>query len=461
MKIKQKLVIGYILTAIFVVIIGVAGIYGTEKIVKLLDTRDEYFRALVITASKMSIDIKDVETDVTMYLLLGDNKLKESYFNRITDLQKALATLKSAFQNQDQSVMGMIDVIQSEIEQAAKLAQAIIGSFDSDIETKGFFDRSDHSGLIKEFVKITAGVRKRLQELVDVQTDFLNRQEPIKAALELASYSKKLQGHLLAYLVLQDHKDENKVFDRYQALWEMTSILDDRLSDEFSRGMLNQIKPDIAQIIVSAQALLKIDSKDELKKRPVTQVNEEALIREIDTLCENVSRKALVIAGHNVTMEIAPKQEALKKARIVQFVILLVTVVSVMIACTLGYTANRRAIELDESRSKLLTLNEDLAKTNERLYIEMLGHQREAAEKAKLVAELQDTVGQVKILSGMLPICSSCKKIRDDSGYWRQVEEYVRDHSEAEFTHSICPDCLRRLYPEIADEILSSKNKDS
>ncbi|MGD9818878.1 MAG: MCP four helix bundle domain-containing protein, partial [Desulfomonilaceae bacterium] len=79
MKIKQKLVIGYILTVILVIIIGVAGIYGTEKIVKLLDTRDEYFRALVITASKMSIDIKDVETDVTMYLLLGDDKLKDKF----------------------------------------------------------------------------------------------------------------------------------------------------------------------------------------------------------------------------------------------------------------------------------------------------------------------------------------------------------------------------------------------
>ena len=82
-------------------------------------------------------------------------------------------------------------------------------------------------------------------------------------------------------------------------------------------------------------------------------------------------------------------------------------------------------------------------------------------EKGNLIINLQKALSEVKKLSGFLPICSSCKKIRDDSGHWRQVEEYVRDHSEAEFTHSICPDCLRRLYPEIADEILSSKNKDS
>jgi hypothetical protein len=55
----------------------------------------------------------------------------------------------------------------------------------------------------------------------------------------------------------------------------------------------------------------------------------------------------------------------------------------------------------------------------------------------------------VKTLSGLLPICASCKKIRDDSGYWTQVEVYVRDHTEADFTHSICPECAKKLYPDI------------
>jgi PAS domain S-box-containing protein len=69
-------------------------------------------------------------------------------------------------------------------------------------------------------------------------------------------------------------------------------------------------------------------------------------------------------------------------------------------------------------------------------------------EKAKLVADLTEALAEVKKLSGFLPICSSCKKIRDDQGYWRQVEEYIRDHSEAEFSHGICPECAKRLYPD-------------
>jgi len=63
--------------------------------------------------------------------------------------------------------------------------------------------------------------------------------------------------------------------------------------------------------------------------------------------------------------------------------------------------------------------------------------------------KLQEAISKVKVLSGFLPICASCKKIRDDKGYWNQIESYIRDHSEAEFSHGICPDCAVKLYPEL------------
>lgn len=73
-------------------------------------------------------------------------------------------------------------------------------------------------------------------------------------------------------------------------------------------------------------------------------------------------------------------------------------------------------------------------------------------EKAQVIAELQEALAKVKLLSGFIPICSSCKKIRDDNGYWQQVESYIRDHSNAEFSHSICPECSHRLYPKLYPE---------
>jgi hypothetical protein len=63
--------------------------------------------------------------------------------------------------------------------------------------------------------------------------------------------------------------------------------------------------------------------------------------------------------------------------------------------------------------------------------------------------ELQKALADLKTLSGLLPICASCKKIRDDNGYWNQIEAYIRDHSEAEFSHSICPECAEKLYSDL------------
>ena len=68
-------------------------------------------------------------------------------------------------------------------------------------------------------------------------------------------------------------------------------------------------------------------------------------------------------------------------------------------------------------------------------------------EKEKLIGKLQEALAKVKTLSGLLPICSSCKKIRDDKGYWNQIETYIRQRSEADFTHGICPKCAKTLYP--------------
>jgi hypothetical protein len=73
-------------------------------------------------------------------------------------------------------------------------------------------------------------------------------------------------------------------------------------------------------------------------------------------------------------------------------------------------------------------------------------------EREKLITELQDAAARIRTLGGLLPICSNCKNIRDDQGYWKQIESYIRDHSEAEFTHSLCPVCAKKLYPEFFEE---------
>lgn len=77
---------------------------------------------------------------------------------------------------------------------------------------------------------------------------------------------------------------------------------------------------------------------------------------------------------------------------------------------------------------------------------------RMAQEREQMIGELKEALAHVRTLSGLLPICAACKKIRDDKGYWHQVEQYISEHTDASFSHGICPDCARRMYPGVFEE---------
>lgn len=77
----------------------------------------------------------------------------------------------------------------------------------------------------------------------------------------------------------------------------------------------------------------------------------------------------------------------------------------------------------------------------------------EYQRREKAIDDRNKALEQLRILRGYLPICASCKKIRDDQGYWTQIEVYIRDHSEADFSHGICPECVEKLYPEFKKKL--------
>jgi PAS domain S-box-containing protein len=89
----------------------------------------------------------------------------------------------------------------------------------------------------------------------------------------------------------------------------------------------------------------------------------------------------------------------------------------------------------------------------------ILKQKRSEQERERLIRELKDALAKVKTLSGLLPICASCKKVRDDKGYWTQIEAFISEHSEAEFSHGICAECAKKLYPEYYNEMKLKKRK--
>jgi PAS domain S-box-containing protein len=82
------------------------------------------------------------------------------------------------------------------------------------------------------------------------------------------------------------------------------------------------------------------------------------------------------------------------------------------------------------------------------VYRDITDRKKAEGERERIIQDLQDALNRVKTLSGLIPICANCKKIRDDEGYWSDVELYISKHSEAEFSHGLCSECMEKLYPE-------------
>lgn len=82
-------------------------------------------------------------------------------------------------------------------------------------------------------------------------------------------------------------------------------------------------------------------------------------------------------------------------------------------------------------------------------FIDITRRKEIEAEKDSLILKLHDALRRIRTLRGIIPICAACKKIRDDQGIWNQIESYIRDHSDADFSHGICPECSKKLYPDV------------
>ena len=93
----------------------------------------------------------------------------------------------------------------------------------------------------------------------------------------------------------------------------------------------------------------------------------------------------------------------------------------------------------------------------ERTFLLAAGWQRQLRSREReLQARVDDALARIHILDGMLPICSGCKKIRDDTGYWNQIESYISRNSRASFSHGMCPECIQRMYPEYAHQAIEA-----
>ncbi|MFH0907480.1 MAG: CHASE3 domain-containing protein [bacterium] len=166
-----------------------------------------------------------------------------------------------------------------------------------------------------------------------------------------------------------------------------------------------------------------------------------------------------MVHQERVTLE-QRKAEAAEATRVAATTFLTVNVIALIVLLlayflAVSYLGRRERARAqiqkayNELEERVRKRTADLARVNEELNKDIELRKKMAEEREELVKKMMAALAEVKTLSGLLPMCSRCKSIRDDGGYWKRIEAYVSEHSDAEFSHGLCPKCAAELYPDI------------
>lgn len=247
------------------------------------------------------------------------------------------------------------------------------------------------------------------------------------AAAEVSSYAKRAEGHLFLYLGLHRKADKDKFPKRVKSLHENISILDQEIKNPEARKILDKIKAIVVGILPAGNTLIAYHDKDMEAIGKFELEHHQEAIFELHEKLSAIRKLGVELVTLEIQLEDNLKSEISKNATRLQYHAV-VTIVAVSIfTLFLGYILIKMIKTLNKEISSRLQSEEALK-----------------LEKNKL----KDALDKLKTLSGIVPICMYCKQIRDDKGYWNQLEDFISKHSKAEFSHSICEKCLEKHHSD-------------
>ncbi len=288
-------------------------------------------------------------------------------------------------------------------------------------------------------VKLTESIASQIAGAVANAQLYIERMQAEEAARKSEEEAKRLaqENVVVAEIgkIVSSTLDINEVYERFAA--EVQKIV------PFDRIAINIINPEDSTVIIAYTAGDDIITRRYGDKYPLANSMAEVVKRTRSSLCiEVVDREAIGKQYPVLLLTIQAGFRSLMATPLLS---------KDEVIGTLNFRTKKPNVYSEEIKRLAEKVGPQIAGAiaNAQLFAE---RNRVEEEREKLIRDLQKALSEVKKLSGFLPICASCKKIRDDKGYWNQVEVYIRDHSEAEFSHGICPDCMKKLYPDFYKE---------
>jgi len=282
------------------------------------------------------------------------------------------------------------------------------------------------------------------------------------------------------YLLYHEERAKRQWFAKSEALRNLIAQADTRFDQEEYSALLQAIRKDFdATFSGFSMVIEEHESRDRAR---TVQKNSGFIVSESRLISQVLLRAYSLTDNINRLRESVQKKETSLRNRGISIIVFVVlggitaiisnstvinrTLTKRITALTNGVEVigagnldHRIAVEGDDELSALALTSNEMATKLKQSYTSVDHLNKEIAERKMAEVELKDALSKVKTLSGMLPICASCKKIRDDQGYWNQLESYIADHSEAEFSHGICPDCAKKLYGKYYDKLYPKGNQ--
>ena len=254
------------------------------------------------------------------------------------------------------------------------------------------------------------------------------------AAAQVTSYSKRAENHLFLYVMLHNPIDKGKFPKRIKSLNEYIAVLKEKSKSPKTTAIVNKIAANSGENLSLGNALIAFHDQAMSEKGEFKIDEHRELVLKLHQRFSQMRRLGVELTTLLIAKEDKRISEAHDRTGQLRLVLLLLAALAACLTLYTGYALSKM----------VSALNKEIA-TREK------SEQELEIERDKL----KEALAEIKNLSGLIPICSKCKKIRDDQGYWQQVETYIRDRSDAQFSHSLCPECALKLYPDIYKKILS------
>jgi len=339
-KIRKKMAIGFMSVALVMVIGEALSMFGVHRIMESFEGGEEHFRAIVATAVQVADDAKAVEHHLMTYLMLGRRQDRQ----RFLQLKESLVNGTSALEQKirDPGAKRICALIKADIALIETTSTDLLGIYDPLVAEDGIFDSPKHRGVITKFTDATAAAREHSIKLAKYQTDFLNRQEAITAATNVCNYARRLEGHLVRYLVLGDQTDRKKVKDRADSLHQILEVLDERVENQAGRDFLTRIKREMDRLLASAKTLLESYDNDVSSSGAFQPADHRLALDEMHEQVHRIVRDGAALAKLNVDLETQVKARAQANARFVQQGLVLSFTVASVLALVLAYFISKR-----------------------------------------------------------------------------------------------------------------------